>query len=135
MVAGHLGAVRKTDARRTDEGFEAVVDAVAVLVKRGAFPPRGFIVLPRRRCLLRDVKTEAIRCPLQAFCINSMPTGRLRFDEQRAGDRPHQQRKHDHGHRSTHVLPLNPPSLVWGINLTLTQRTMRPSGASGRTPA
>ncbi len=98
-------AVRQADAGGADVSLEAVVNGVSVLVERCSLPPRRVVVEPSCLGLLGNIETVANGPPLEAFRINGFPTDRFGLNVQRAGDRPHQQGKHDHGQRSTHVLP------------------------------
>ena len=98
-------AVGEADPCGADVRFEAVVDSVAILVERRSLPPRCVVVEPGRFGLIGDIKTVVRRHPLQSLSIHSFPADRFGFDKQRARDRAHQQRKHEHGKHSTHVLP------------------------------
>ncbi len=73
MVLIDLRAVRQPDARRTNEGLEAVVDAVAIQVKRGSLPPGRFVAHPSRHRLLGHRFGITRRHPLDASFVNSNP--------------------------------------------------------------
>ena len=101
----NFDAIRETDAGGAGIGLKAVVDSVAVLVERRALPPRCVVVQPCRLGLFWNFKAVACGHPLEAFPVNGLPARRLRFDHQRTGDRPHQQREHQDCKHPTHVLP------------------------------